>query len=99
MAHGNPLGIRVDLLRQTGQFARNDALDNIYFPSVSLDPMSRCVLLICGKAALTEKVTVYLHVVCEYADQVYVEFVTAYVPDDLEWEKPPFRRRGLDKKK
>ena len=55
--------------------------------------------LICGKAALTEKVTVYLHVVCEYADQVYVEFVTAYVPDDLEWEKPPFRRRGLDKKK
>ena len=50
--------------------------------------------LICGKTAVTEKLTLYLHVVCEYADPVYVEFVTAYVPDDLEWEKLPFRRRG-----
>ncbi|PYS04133.1 MAG: hypothetical protein DMG15_13685 [Acidobacteria bacterium] len=55
--------------------------------------------LICGKTALTKKVALYLHVVCEYADPVYVEFVTAYIPDDLEWEKPPFRRRGTDKKK
>ena len=55
--------------------------------------------LICGKAAFTDKVMLYLHVVCEYADSLYVEFVTAYVPDDLEWEKPPFRRRRPDKKK
>jgi hypothetical protein len=49
--------------------------------------------LICGQTALTGSTTVYLHVVCEYADPVYVEFVTAYIPDDPEWEQPPIRRR------
>jgi hypothetical protein len=49
--------------------------------------------LICGQTALTGGTTVYLHVVCEYADPVYVEFVTAYIPDDLQWEQPPIRRR------
>lgn len=49
--------------------------------------------LICGKTSLSENVTIYLHVVCEYADPVYVEFVTAYIPDEEQWESPPFRRR------
>lgn len=49
--------------------------------------------LICGKATLEEGTFIYLHVVCEYADDVYVEFVTAYIPDELLWEYPPFRRR------
>ncbi len=31
--------------------------------------------------------------ICEYADPVYVEFVTAYIPDELGWESPPLRRR------
>jgi hypothetical protein len=39
----------------------------------------------------------YLHVVCEYADPVYVEFVTAYIPDQRDWESPPFRRRERKK--
>ena len=49
--------------------------------------------LICGKTSLSEKVAIYLHVVCEYADPVYVEFVTAYIPDEEQWESPPFRRQ------
>ncbi len=36
---------------------------------------------------------IYLHVVCEYGDTVYTEFVTAYIPDEQEWAWPPLRRR------
>ena len=54
-------------------------------------------MLICGKTSLSQSVDIYLHVVCEYADPIYVEFVTAYIPGDLEWEKPPFRRRKREK--
>jgi len=50
-------------------------------------------VLICGTTTLAENVAVYLHVVCEYADTVYIEFVTAYIPDKGEWESPPFKRR------
>jgi hypothetical protein len=50
-------------------------------------------LLICGKTDLSQTADIYLHVVCEYADPIYVEFVTAYIPDEIEWENPPFRRR------
>jgi hypothetical protein len=50
-------------------------------------------LLICGRTLLLENSRMYLHVVCEYADAVYVEFITAYIPDELEWESPPLRRR------
>lgn len=50
-------------------------------------------VLICGKTDLSDSVDIYLHVVCEYADAVYIEFVTAYIPDPLRWENPPFRRR------
>jgi hypothetical protein len=50
-------------------------------------------VLICGKTTLAEDVSIYLHIVCEHADPVYIEFVTAYIPDELEWEKPPFKRR------
>lgn len=49
-------------------------------------------VLICGRTMISAT-EIYLHVVCEYADPVYVEFVTAYVPDEKEWESPPFRRR------
>ena len=54
--------------------------------------------LICGKTSLSQNLSIYLHVVCEYADPVYVEFVTAYIPDELEWESPPFLRRKRKKK-
>ncbi len=49
--------------------------------------------LLCGKTRLSENPGIYLHVVCEYADPVYIEFVTAYIPDEDEWEKPLFERR------
>ncbi len=49
--------------------------------------------LLCGRTMLSPNVEIYLHVVYEYADPVYVEFVTAYIPDEDEWESPPFRRR------
>lgn len=55
-------------------------------------------LLICGKTTLSENPDIYLHVVCEYADPVYVEFVTAYIPDQLQWESPPFKRRRRKRK-
>ena len=54
-------------------------------------------MLICGKTSLSQSLDIYLHVVCEYADPIYVELVTAYIPDELEWEKPPFRRRKKEK--
>jgi hypothetical protein len=50
-------------------------------------------VLICGRASLEPRTWVYLHIVCEqnYPDQI--ELVTAYIPDELEWEKPPLKRR------
>jgi len=53
--------------------------------------------LLCGRATLSSDVEVYLHVVCEYSDPVFVEFVTAYIPDERDWESPPFRRRRAEK--
>jgi hypothetical protein len=50
-------------------------------------------VLVCGKTMVKTATEIYLHVVCEYADPVCVEFVTAYIPDEQEWESPPFRRR------
>ena len=54
--------------------------------------------LLCGKTSMSPSVDIYLHVVCEYEDPFYVEFVTAYIPDEREWESPPFRRRDRRKK-
>lgn len=50
-------------------------------------------VLICGHTALDEHVKIYLHIVCEHSDPVYIEFVTAYIPDENRWERPDFRRR------
>ena len=49
--------------------------------------------LICGRVTLKQNLKIYLHTVCEYADPVYVEIVTAYIPDASQWENPPLRRR------
>ena len=50
-------------------------------------------VLICGRSVLSENVAIYLHIICEYADPVYIEFVTAYIPDESLWELPNFTRR------
>lgn len=39
-------------------------------------------VLICGHITLLDDNVIYLHVVCEHGDPVYVEFVTAYIPDE-----------------
>ena len=49
--------------------------------------------LICGRVMLLDDIEVYLHVVCEYTDPLYVEFVTAHIPDETQWEKPDFTGR------
>ncbi len=51
-------------------------------------------VLICGRTTLSIRFPVYLHAVCEHADPVYIEIVTAYIPKETQWESPPFRRRG-----
>ena len=54
--------------------------------------------LICGRTSLSDNVDIYLHVVCEYAEPVYIEFITAYIPDEFEWDNPPFLRRRRKRK-
>ena len=55
-------------------------------------------VLICSRVNLVENIVIYLHVVCEYADPVYVEFVTAYIPDEEHWNRPDFTRRKRKRK-
>ncbi|MDQ1352761.1 MAG: hypothetical protein QG657_3067 [Acidobacteriota bacterium] len=50
-------------------------------------------VLICGSITSQEKRLLYLHIVCECSDPVYIEIVTAYIPNGSQWENPPFRRR------
>lgn len=50
-------------------------------------------VLICSQRMILENTTIYLHVVCEYADPIYVELITAYIPDGQRWQNPPFKRR------
>lgn len=54
----------------------------------------RC--LICGRTEV-DQIKLYLHIICEYADLVYIEFVTAYIPDEGLWESPPYKRRRKKK--
>ena len=54
--------------------------------------------LICGKSSLSASHDIYLHVIYEYSDTVYLEIVTAYIPDELLWESPPLRRRRRKKR-
>ncbi|MFQ5753558.1 MAG: DUF4258 domain-containing protein [bacterium] len=55
-------------------------------------------VLICGRTTLLENVVISLHVVCEYADPIYVEFITAYIPDEDQWERPNFIHRKRKRK-
>lgn len=50
-------------------------------------------VLICGRSTLSEKIVMYLHVVCECTDPSAIEFVTAYIPDETKWQSPHFTRR------
>jgi len=74
-------------------FDRQDMVEAVLGGKIIEDYANSERALICGRTNLSPNVDIYLHVVCEYADPVYVEFVTAYIPDEQEWESPPFRRR------
>ena len=79
-------------------FDRQDMVNAVLDGMIIEDYADNERALICGRTSLSPNVDIYLHVVCEYADPVYVEFVTAYIPDQREWESPPFRRRDRKKK-
>jgi len=51
--------------------------------------------LICSQVMFPEGKEFYLHVVCEYASPVYVEIITAYIPDRSLWEEPPIWRKTI----
>lgn len=74
-------------------FERRHIVDAVLQGKVIEDYPEEQRVLVCGTTMLTESASIYLHVVCEYSDDVFVEFVTAYLPDELLWEKPPFKRR------
>lgn len=74
-------------------FDRANMVEAVLNGSIIEDYADAKRVLVCGKTMVMSATEIYLHVVCEYADPVYVEFVTAYIPDGQEWESPPFRRR------
>ena len=73
-------------------FDRNHMVEVVLYGTV-IEEYEGQRSLICGKVKLEDSTDIYLHLICEYADPVYVEFVTAYIPDPDEWEKPPLKRR------
>lgn len=74
-------------------FEREHMIDAIFNGRIIEEyPHDRRVL-ICGRIRRWKNLHLYLHVVCEYADPIYIEIVTTYIPDESQWEKPPLRRR------
>ena len=55
-------------------------------------------VLVSGYTDQIKGVKLYIHIVCEYADPVYIEFITAYIPDESLWERPDFRQRKRKRK-
>lgn len=73
-------------------FSERDMLEAILDGRIIEEYPDRQRVLVCGQT-IVDEILVYLHVVCEqnYPDQI--ELVTAYFPDEREWEIPPFKRR------
>ena len=74
-------------------FERRHIVEVIFNESVIEEYPADQRVLMCGSITTAETLHLYLHVVCEYADPVYTEIVTAYIPNESQWESPPFRRR------
>lgn len=51
----------------------------------------RC--LIYAEVPLTARMTIPLHVVCDYSDEEWIDLVTAYIPAPEEWETPIKRQK------
>ena len=76
-------------------FERKHIVEAIFNGRIIEEYPSEQRVLICGSITSVKNIYLYLHVVCEYADPVYIEIVTAYIPDEFQWENPPFRRRKI----
>jgi hypothetical protein len=50
-------------------------------------------LLFCARVRNDGGRLIWLHVVVDYLHPTLAGLVTAYVPDQTEWEEPPLRRR------
>ena len=78
-------------------FERKHIVEAIFSGDIIEEYLDAQRVLICG-AVLLDDITIYLHVVCEYADPIYIEFVTAYIPDETQWIPPTFRDRRRKKR-
>ena len=78
-------------------FRREHIVEAIFSGDIIEEYLDVQRVLICGHALLGD-ITIYLHVVCEYAHPVYIEFVTAYIPDETQWVPPAFRHRRREKR-
>ena len=74
-------------------FDRQHMLETILNGKIIEDYPDDQRALICSSRMTVENTVIYLHVVCEYADPVYVELITAYIPDEQRWQNPPYKRR------
>ncbi len=79
-------------------FARKHMVEAVLLGKIIEEYPDDKRVLICGSVAFAQSSRIYLHIVCEYSDPVFVEFVTAYIPDERQWESPPFRRRKQKRK-
>ena len=73
-------------------FGEQDMIEAILAGQIIESYPDRNRVLISGRTTI-EGISLYLHIVCEqnYPDQI--ELITAYIPDEQEWENPPFTRR------
>lgn len=79
-------------------FDRNHIIEAIFNGAIIEEYQDDRRVLICGRSTLTESVSIYLHIVCEYSDPIFVELITAYIPDENHWERPAFLRRKRKRK-
>lgn len=79
-------------------FERKHMVEAIFNGKIIEDYPEDQRVLVCSRVNLLENIVIYLHVVCEYADRIYVEYVTAYIPADEHWERPNFTRRKRKKR-
>ena len=75
-------------------------VEAIQFGTIIEEYPSEQRVLICGPTTILHHNVIHLHVVCEYAgaETEYIEFVTAYIPDEEIWERPNFVRRKTKKR-
>ena len=55
-------------------------------------------VLICGQAFLDKSLKFICMLYVNTADPIYIEFVTAYIPDETQWVPPTFRHRRREKR-